>query len=94
MGEKVIMKQPSKRDLIKIKEDVSKAQNWEKVEGFTASRPTSIRLSPKLVHDLQELAELHGEKSYQALLKRWVTEKVSYEMELIELVSRKKAVGE
>ena len=88
------MKQPSKRDLKKLKEDASKPKNWEEVEGFEATRPTSIRLSPKLVHDLQALAELHGEKSYQALLKRWVTEKVRYEMELIDLASRKKAVGE
>ena len=88
------MKQPSKRDLKKLKEDVSKAKSWEEVESFSASRPTSIRLPPKLVHDLQALAELHGEKSYQALLKRWVTEKVRYEMELIDLASRKKAVGE
>lgn len=88
------MKQPSKRDLKKLKVDASTAKNWEEVEGFMATRPTSIRLSPKLVHDLQSLAELHGEKSYQALLKKWVTEKVNYEMELIELGSRKKAVGE
>lgn len=88
------MKQPSKRDLKKLKDDASVAKNWEKVEGFSATRPTSIRLSPKLVHDLQALAELHGEKSYQTLLKKWVTEKVSYEMELIALGSRKKAVGE
>jgi hypothetical protein len=52
----------------------------------------SIRLSPKLILDLEKIARLRGEKSYQALLKRWVTERVEYEMELIDLAKSKKAI--
>ena len=85
------MKQPSKKELAQLKRSALKAQDWEEVEGFSASKPTSIRLSPKLIQDLQKIADLRGEQSYQTLLKKWVAERISYEIELVELVRRKKA---
>lgn len=86
------MKQPSKKHLEKLKKEARNKENWKKIEGFRASRPTSIRLSDKMIHDLQYLAKLHGEISYQKLLKRWVRNKVSYEMELISLAKKKNIV--
>jgi hypothetical protein len=86
------MKQPSKHRIERLKAETSREDSWEKVESFTAAKPTSIRLSPQLIHDLERIALLRGEKSYQALLKRWVTERVQYEMELIDLAKSKKAI--
>ena len=84
------MKQPSKKELEELKKEALQKENLEKVEGFQATRPTSIRLPDKMIHDLQYLAQIRGEKSYQKLLKNWVTEKVSYEMELVSLAKKKK----
>ncbi len=84
------MKQPSKKDLLKLKKEVIQNEKWEEVEPFHLTYPTSIRLPANLVHGLQLLADLHGERSYQSLLKRWVSERVKYELELIEQVKDKK----
>ena len=84
------MKQPSKKELEKLKKEALQKENWEKEEGFSATRPTSIRLPDKMIHDLQSLAQIRGEKRYQNLLKNWVTEKVSYEIELVPLAKKKK----
>ena len=84
------MKQPSKKELEELKKEVLQKENWEKVEGFSATRPTSIRLPDKMIHDLQYLAQLRGERSYQKLLKNWVTDKVNYEMKLVSLAKKKK----
>lgn len=86
------MKQPSKQKLAQLKAEASQEAAWEKVESFTAAKPTSIRLSPRLIQDLEKIAHLRGEKSYQTLLKRWVSERVEYEMELIDLAKSKKAI--
>jgi len=86
------MKQPSKREIAELKKEAGKPSAWEEVESFKATRPTSIRLSSQLIRDLEEIARLRGERSYQTLLKKWVTERARYEMELIELGKRKKAV--
>lgn len=84
------MKQPSKKELEELKKEALRKENWGKVEGFSATRPTSIRLPDKMIHDLQYLAQLRGEKSYQKLLKNWVVDKVKYEMELVSLAKKKK----
>ncbi len=84
------MKQPSKKELARLKRSASKPQDWEEVEPFSAAKPTSIRLSAKLIEELQMLAEIRGERSYQTLLKKWVSERIAYEIELVEL-ARKRA---
>lgn len=84
------MKQPSKKKLEELKKEVLQKENWEKVEGFNVTRPTSIRLPDKMIHDLQYLAQIRGMKSYQKLLKHWVMNNVKYEMELVSLAKKKK----
>ena len=86
------MKQPRKKEISRLKKEAGNPVHWDEVDSFSVSRPTSIRLSPKLIHDLQLIAKLRGERSYQSLLKRWVSEKVEYEMELIQLGKQKKAI--
>jgi hypothetical protein len=86
------MKQISKQELLRLKKQATQEGEWEEVEGFKATKPTSIRFSPKLISDLEKIAHIRGEKSYQTLLKHWVEERVDYELELIELVREKKAV--
>lgn len=88
----MIMKKPTRREIAELKKEASKESEWEEVESFKATKPTSIRLSPQLIRDLEEIARLRGERSYQTLLKRWVAERARYEMELIALGKRKKAV--
>jgi hypothetical protein len=84
-----IMKQMTKQELIKLKKQATQKNDWEEVDGFKATKPTSIRLPPKLISDLEKIAQVRGEKSYQTLLKHWVEERVDYEMELIELAREK-----
>jgi predicted DNA-binding protein len=86
------MKQPSKQELAKLKAEVTQKIVWEEAGHFEVAKPTSIRLSPKLIQDLEKLSHLRGEKSYQALLKRWVTERVKYEMELITLAKTRRVI--
>ncbi len=86
------MKQPSKYELTRLKAEAHEKNAWEEVNRFKVAKPTSIRLSPQLIRDLEKITHLRGEKSYQTLLKRWVTERVGYEMELIDLVKSKKAI--
>ena len=86
------MKQPPKHELEKFKKEASSENAWEEVDSFKVAKPTSIRLSPQLIRDLEKIANLRGEKSYQSLLKRWVAERVRYELELITLVKSKKAI--
>jgi hypothetical protein len=85
------MKQPSKRELSTLKAEVTKAERWKEVGSFAATRPTSIRLSPRLIRSLEKIARLRGERSYQTLLKRWLAERANYEMELIALAKSRKA---
>ncbi len=86
------MKPPSKKKLQQLKTEASQGNHWEKVESFKAAKLTSIRLSPTLIKGLEKLAKLHGERSYQTLLKKWVSERVNYEMNLLELAHKRKAI--
>lgn len=84
------MKQPSGKEIAKLKKSVCDNNQWEKVTSFEVGLPTSIRLPPDLISSLQKIADLRGERSYQTLLKKWVTERAAYEIELIQLARRKK----
>ena len=84
------MKQPSKREIEKLKKEALDPTKWEKVESFEVGRPTSIRLPPDLIASLQKIAELRGERSYQTLLKKWLLERASYEIELVQLARGKR----
>ena len=83
------MKQPSKKEIQKLKKEALKGRKWAEVSGFSIGRPTSIRLPPELIAHLEEIAELRGERSYQTLLKKWLTERAEYEMELVSLARGK-----
>ena len=85
------MKQPSKREIARLKKEAYDESKWEEVEPFRVSRPTSIRLPPDLIDNLQKIADLRGERSYQTLLKHWLMERAKYEMELVDLARRKRA---
>jgi len=41
--------------------------------------PGAIRLPPKLVENLKNLAESEGEPEYQAMVKRWIEERLQRE---------------
>ena len=41
--------------------------------------PGAIRLPPKLVENLQSLAEFEGEREYQAMVRRWIEERLQQE---------------
>lgn len=84
------MKQPSKKELDRLKKEALDESKWEKVSNFEVGRPTSIRLPPDLIASLQRIAELRGERSYQTLLKKWLSERASYEMELVQLARGKR----
>jgi hypothetical protein len=84
------MKQPTKGELEILKKEALDATKWEKVAGFEVGHPTSIRLPPDLIASLQKIADLRGERSYQTLLKKWLTERASYEMELVQLARGKR----
>jgi len=86
------MKQHSRQELTQLKKEVGAESAWEEVSGFKTTKPTSIRLSPRLIWDLEKIVHLRGEKSCQTLLKRSVTERVKYEKELIDPVKARKAV--
>jgi len=84
------MLQPSKRELKKLKKEAADGSKWEKVAGFELGRPTSIRLPPDLIENLQRIADLRGERSYQTLLKKWLMERANYEIELVQLARGKR----
>jgi len=88
------MKKFSKKEIEELKNDALNNKNWKKVKSFKATKPTSIRLDQKVIKCLQYLAEIRGENSYQKLLKRWVQDKVDYEMSLISLAKKKGSSGE
>lgn len=84
------MKQPSKKEIEKLKKEALDQSKWERVSSFEVGRPTSIRLPPDLIESIQKIAELRGERSYQTLLKKWLLERASYEIELVQLARGKR----
>lgn len=84
------MKQPSERELDKLKKEALDPAKWQKVSGFEVGKPTSIRLPPELIASLQKIADLRGERSYQTLLKKWLLERATYEIELVQLARGKR----
>ena len=86
------MRQPSRKVIQQLKAEIRDENSWEKVDSFKASKLTSIRLSPSLIKGLEKLAKLHGERSYQTLLKKWVAERVSYEMNLVGLAHKRRVI--
>lgn len=83
------MKQPSKKELERLKKETKETNKWEETSPFNATKLTPIRLPDELIEDLQKIAELRGERNYEVLLKRWLLERAKYEMELVELARKR-----
>jgi hypothetical protein len=71
--------------LIRLRAEANRPELWERVDGFVGlARPAAIRLTPTLAKRLNTLAMFHGAGTAEELAKRWLTERVAYELELIE----------
>ncbi|MBI3246852.1 MAG: hypothetical protein HYZ50_10130 [Deltaproteobacteria bacterium] len=81
--------QPSKRILAHLRAEADRPDLWEAVEGFSKlSRPAAIRLTPTMAKRLNTLAEIHGSANAEELAKRWLAERIDYELNLIEKARR------
>jgi hypothetical protein len=84
------MRKIVKKDTARLQVEVDRPALWEKVEGFTnLMRPPAIRLTPTLAKRLNTLATFHGKASGEELAKRWLAERIDYELGLIEKARRK-----
>ncbi len=76
---------PSKKTAERLRAEANRAELWERAEGFTGlTRPAAIRLTPTLAKRLNTLAVFHGTGSAEELAKRWLAERIDYELDLIE----------
>lgn len=76
---------PSKKTVERLRAEANRPELWERVKGFTAlARPAAIRLTPTLAKRLHTLAVFHGTGSAEELAKRWLAERIDYELDLIE----------
>ena len=79
------VKQPSKKTVARLRTEINRPEKWEQIEGFTGlSRPSAIRLTPTLAKRLNALAIFHGTRNAEELAKRWLAERIDYELDLIE----------
>jgi len=84
------MRKVAKKTLARLRVEANRPELWEKVEGFTSlTRPPAIRLTPTLAKRLNTLAVFHGTTSGEELAKRWLAERIDYELGLIEKARRK-----
>lgn len=81
---------PSKKTVARLRAEADRPELWERVEGFTqVTRPTTLRLTPTLAKRLTRLAAFHGVNNAEALAKRWLAERIDYELDLIEKVQQR-----
>ncbi|MBI5788655.1 MAG: hypothetical protein HZA78_07365 [Candidatus Schekmanbacteria bacterium] len=55
-------------------------ENWEEVNPI---KSVSVELSEKAIGRLKTIARLKGEKGIDALLKKWIDERLIYEQQII-----------
>lgn len=80
----------SKKSIAQLRSEADRPELWEQVEGFTRlSRPLTLQLTPTMANRLKTLAEFHEAGSPQELAKRWLAERVDYELQLINKARRK-----
>jgi hypothetical protein len=83
------MRKITKKEITLLRAEASQPEKWEKVEGFTnLTRPAAIRLTPTLAKRLNTLAAFHGTENAEVLAKRWLTERIDYELGLIDKARR------
>ena len=86
------MPRPSKKTVAQLRADADRSELWERVEGFTkVTRPAALRLTPTLAKRLTRLAAFHGVDNAETLAKRWLAERIDYELALIEKVQQRTA---
>jgi hypothetical protein len=79
------MRKLTKAAVTRLHAEANRPELWERVESFTnLVRPSAIRLTPTLAKRLKVLATFHGVGSAEGLAKRWLAERITYELELIE----------
>lgn len=79
------MAQTSRKTVARLRAEADRAELWERVEGFNKlPRPAAIRLTPTLARRLELLASIHGVADAEDLAKRWLAERINYELTLIE----------
>lgn len=75
----------TKKETTQLRVQAHRPELWESVEGFTGlTRSAAIRLTPTLAKRLNTLAAFHGVGSAEELAKRWLAERITYELELVE----------
>ena len=84
------MSGPSKKTAARLRAEAARPELWERVEGFTrVTRPTALRLTPTLAKRLTRLATFHGVDNAETVAKRWLAERIDYELDLIEKAQRR-----
>ena len=84
------LKSPSKKVIERLRGETNRPELWERVESFSGVvRPPVIRLTPTLAKRLNTLAVFHGTNSGEELAKQWLTERIEYELGLIEKARQK-----
>lgn len=79
------MGQVSRKTVTRLRAEANRPELWERVEGFAKlTRPAAIRLTPTLAKRLELLAAIHGAVDAEDLAKRWLVERINYELALIE----------
>ncbi|NOT53175.1 MAG: hypothetical protein HOP18_01080 [Deltaproteobacteria bacterium] len=75
------MRKLTKTTIARLRAETNRPEQWAPVEGFTGLvRPKAIRLTPTLAERLHTLAVFHGVGSAEELAKRWLAERVNYEL--------------
>ena len=86
------MGQKMKKELTEAEIDalvVQEADNedaWEFEAEVQQPKAISLRLDTHMIQQLKFLSQLHGEKGYQSLIKRWISEHVSQEIDMLKEV--------
>ncbi len=79
------MGQSSRKTVTRLHAEATRPEHWDRIEGFTKLiRPAAIRLTPTLAKRLELLASIHGAVDAEDLAKRWLVERIDYELALIE----------
>ncbi|PKL75130.1 MAG: hypothetical protein CVV27_16980 [Candidatus Melainabacteria bacterium HGW-Melainabacteria-1] len=59
---------------------------WEFEAEVKQPKAISLRLDTHTIEQLKLLSQLHGEKGYQSLIKRWISEHVQHEIGMLKEV--------
>lgn len=76
-------------DTLVIAEAEENEDAWEFEAFVEHPKVVSIRLDTGLIRKLKMLSKLHGKRGYQTLVKEWLAEKVTQELQMIREVKAK-----